>query len=309
MSARTLPKRVLEAIRRHEMWQPSDPVLLAVSGGMDSTVLLHVLAELAPAHKGQLAVASVDHGLRPEAAEEVAAVGRAAADLGLRFHALRVDLPPGPNLAARARDARRVALVGVGIDRIATAHHRDDQAETVLFHLLRGAGTRGLRGMVAIDAPWCRPLLYEPREVLAEWARAHDLAWAEDPSNPTSQRGALRRLMPALDAIHGNASAALARTARILGREDALLDELTDAAWAELSVDGRVPRHALSQLPPALQLRVLRRLTATAAFFVRADHLEAILDGALTNGGQLELGGGWSLESDAGWLSLRGPPE
>ncbi len=192
------------------------------------------------------------------------------------------------------------------MQRIATAHHQNDQAETVLFHLLRGAGTRGLRGMLPVDPPWCRPLLHESRDVLEAWARSCGLKWVEDPSNPLSQRGHLRRLMPLLDEVHGGASAALARSARILGREDVLLEELTDAAWASVCVDGRVSRHQLAGLPGALQLRVLRRLVGPAAATVRAVHLEAVVEGALRDAGHLQLGDGWCLVHEDGWLFLQG---
>ena len=152
--ARTLPLRVLESIRRHRLWEPGDRVLLAVSGGVDSMVLLHVVHQMRDAHGGALSVASIDHGLRPESAFEVEQVGRATAALGLPFQPFTLNLEAGSNLQARARDARQAALVSLGTDRIATGHHLDDQAETVLFHLLRGSGARGLQGMQACRAPW-----------------------------------------------------------------------------------------------------------------------------------------------------------
>jgi tRNA(Ile)-lysidine synthase len=231
----------------------------------------------------------------------------AARELGLGFVGLAVELEAGPNLAARAREARRAVLQGVGTDRIATGHHETDQAETVLFHMLRGSGARGLRGMQPLDGPWCRPLLFEPRAVLEAWASAEGLDWVEDPSNATSQRGLLREIMPRLDTVHGGASGALARSARLLAREDALLDDMAEVGWAEVHDAGGVNRTMLARLHPALQLRLLRRLVAPCPAQVRADPLEAVLTGALLAPGSLDLGEGWRLVQAGGWLRLEGP--
>jgi len=303
--ARTLPVRVLEAIRKHGMWQQGDRVVVAVSGGMDSTVLMHLLHQLQDGHKGTIEVASIDHGLRAASAAEVATVGSVAETLGLPFHPMSLGLSPGPNLSARARDARRAALLKIGADHIATGHHQDDQAETVLHHLLRGSGTTGLRGMLPVQDAWCRPLLAEPRTVLRAWADSQELNWMEDPSNATSQRGRIRELMPALDALHGGAGGAMARAARLLAREDALLTELAGAAWLEVARDGGLDRARLAQLHPALQLRLLRRLADAVP--VRADPLEAVVDGALRTPGRLDLGGGWTLVCQAGLLTVVPP--
>ena len=302
--ARTLPLRLVEALRRGRLWSPGQRVVVAVSGGLDSSVLLELLHRTAGAHKGQLTVASVDHGLRPEAIAEVAQVGRRARALGLDFRALSLGLEAGPNLAERAREARRAALLGLGADRIATAHHEDDQAETVLYHLLRGSGAAGLAGMRALDPPWCRPLLGEPRAVLLAWAQAEGLRWVEDPSNAGSQRGQLRALWPALEAIQGGLSGALARSARLLAREDALLERIVDEGWPRLAQAGGLSLAGLRAEDPALYLRYLRRLCAEAGLSApRAERLEAAL--AFTGEeGEVELGGGVRLRFGEGHVSL-----
>lgn len=307
--ARTLPLRVLEQVRAGRLWAPGDRVLLAVSGGVDSLTLMHLLARLGRAHGARLEVASVDHGLRPEAAAEVREVGRQAAGLGLPFHPISLNVGAGPNVQSRARDARRAALLALGADRIATGHQQDDQAETVLLALLRGSGASGLAAMRALDPPWCRPLLEEPRAVIAAWARAEGLRWVEDPSNPSSLRGALRALMPALERLHGGATRALARSARLLAREDAFLEALTEDAWARVAREGGLGLAAWRAEPEALQLRLLRRLCAPCPLAPRADQLELALRWPALPGEALPLVGGYRLRAADGLLQLEAPAE
>lgn len=307
--ARTLPMRVLESIRRQGLWAPGDTVLVAVSGGLDSTVLLELLVDLADAHGGQLSVASVDHGLRPESAHEVARVGRRARALGVPFHPMSLQVEPGPGVAARARDARWAALERIGTHVIATAHHRDDQAETVLQHLLRGSGARGLRGMRARDGQRVRPLLSEPREVLQRWAEDRGLTWDEDPSNPDSERGRIRALFPQLDALRAGAASGLARSARLLARDDAFLDALVHGVFTDIATEQGIPVPSFQDQPPALQMRLLLRLTNDVphGITVRADHLERLLGHPLHNGVSFGLSGGWSIAVLDGHLVLVPP--
>lgn len=305
---RTFVQRVLHAVHRQHLWEPGQRVLVAVSGGVDSTVLLEVLAETAAAHGGKLEVMSLDHGLRPDSAADVEVVRAQSARLGLPFDCRRLDITPGPNLAARARAARREALLSKQADRIATAHHETDQAETVLQHLLRGSGTRGLRGMLPLSAPWCRPLLGEPREVIEAWARYRGLSWREDPSNPESQRGEIRKLMPTLDRLHGGASAALARSARLLAREDDWLQASTRNALKRCQRGEALQWDALRREHPAIQLRLLQQLVRTCPGTIRADHLEAVLDWQPREGGRLSLPAGWAFVFRDGMLVVDNTP-
>ena len=291
--ARTLPRRVLEHIRTCGLWKPGDKVAVSVSGGVDSMVLLHVLHQTQAAHGAILFVVTIDHGLRTESAAEARFVAATSAELGLPCEMLSLSLEPGPNLAERAREARRAVLLRFGADGIATGHHQGDQAETVLYHLLRGSGMRGLRGMQAKSGIWTKPLLREPRGVLEDWARSQGIDWIEDPSNASSQRGRIRMLLPALNVVHGGAGRALARSARLLAREDAFVSGLTDTAWDATQKDGGLSRSALAQHHPAIQLRLLRRLTRDVR--VPAEPLESIVDGALLGGGSLDLGHGLRL--------------
>lgn len=291
--ARTLPRRVLEQIRSQRLWQPGDTVLVAVSGGLDSTVLLELLWRTRDAHGGVLSVLTVDHGLRPDSGQDVAHVLEHARRLAVPFRTVALDLARGPDLYARARAARRAALVGEGTHRIATAHHRDDQAETVLQRLASGSGGTGLAAMRSLDPPWCRPLLREPREVLRAWAEAEGLAWRDDPSNPSSQRGRLRGLLDGLEAeLREGARAGLARSAALLARDDAFLEALvdrTDGLWQDDGLSVAV----LSTLDPSLQARALRRLAPAAAAAPIGQVLMALEDAAQEDG---QLPDGWAVD-------------
>ena len=292
-AARTLPRRVLEHIRVGGLWDPGDRVAVSVSGGVDSMVLLHLLHQTQSAHGGELLVVTMDHGFRAESAKEVQGVAAVSAQLGLDCEVVKLSVEPGPNLAERARDARRETLLGMGTDRIATGHHQGDQAETVLYHLLRGSGIRGLRGMQAKSGVWVKPLLRESRSVLEAWAIEQAIAWVEDPSNAASQRGLIRTILPSLDAVQGGSEKALARTARLLAREDAFVSHMADQAWLDVHQQGGLNRLRLKTHHPAIQLRLLRRLIGDVR--MRAEPLESVVDGALLDGGSLDLGFGLRL--------------
>ncbi len=180
---------------------------LAVSGGPDSLALLLLAAEALP---GRIAVASIDHGLRPEAADEVALVGRVAAERGIPFTPLAVRLAPG-NLQAEARRARYAVLTewagAEGLGAVATAHHADDQAETLLMRLGRGSGLAGLAGVRArsviegSEVPLLRPLLGWRKAELAALVADAGITPAQDPSNtdPAYDRARLRAALAAAD--------------------------------------------------------------------------------------------------------------
>jgi tRNA(Ile)-lysidine synthase len=162
-------------------------VLVALSGGGDSTALLHALALLGKKLDFRVSAHGVDHGLRAEASAELDAAEALCVELGVAFSRTKLTLGDGGNLQARARAARRSALLAVAeeraADRIATAHHADDRAETVLIRLLRGSGPRGLSVLAPRDGIWIRPLCRaRESDVRAHLAR-HALRFAEDPSN------------------------------------------------------------------------------------------------------------------------------
>jgi tRNA(Ile)-lysidine synthase len=235
-----------------------DGVAVAVSGGADSMALLHALRVLAGPRGWRLAVLTVDHGLRPGSAADAAFVADHAKAVGLPARLLTLapgDLErhrdAGPEGAARA--ARYGALWPAADELacrwLATGHTLDDQAETVLLQLLRGAGPDGLAGMAVRTGRLLRPLLGTRRSDTRSCCAAAGLAWREDPTN--DQDGPLRnrvrqRLLPLLEDLRPGATRTLARTAALAADERAWLDPLVaDALSATAAgvggVDGGTP--------------------------------------------------------------------
>ena len=185
------------------------PILLAVSGGSDSTALMVLAARLLPPER--LIVVSVNHGLRDAAETEIAQVAAHARALGLPHHVARWDWSGEGNLQAAARDGRWACLrqkaQDQGAGAIWTGHTEDDQVETALMRLARGSGVDGLAGMMR-QSRWegltiGRPLLGMMREELRGWLREHGIGWSDDPSNddPRFDRVRARQLIPHLAAL------------------------------------------------------------------------------------------------------------
>ncbi|MDQ3978841.1 MAG: tRNA lysidine(34) synthetase TilS [Actinomycetota bacterium] len=262
----------------------------AVSGGADSLALL-VLAVDAGCRATAI---HVDHGLRPGSAAEAEVVREAAERLGAGFRAERVVVGPGPNLEARAREARyRVLPAGV-----LTGHTADDQAETVLLNLLRGAGLDGLAGMGSEGHPLLGIRRWETRAL----CRSAGLPWVEDPSNADlrHRRNRIRvELLPLLDAIAGrDVVPVIARQAGVLRDEAALLDALA----AEVDpTDAR----AVAALPPALARRAVRRwLAAGRSHPPDLATVERVLEVARGRSRAADVGEGRRVSRSQGRLRL-----
>jgi tRNA(Ile)-lysidine synthase len=164
----------------------SRTVLAAVSGGGDSQAMLSVLARLAAKVGYRLRAHGVDHGLRPAAAAELDLAEALAQKLGVPFERTRLTLARGANLQARAREARYAVLRAAAAEHdalIATAHHANDRAETVLLRLLRGAGPRGLAVLAPRAQDVIRPLVRASKGDVLLHLQRHKLSFAEDPSN------------------------------------------------------------------------------------------------------------------------------
>ena len=183
----TLITLATRTLREECRVEKGESVLVAVSGGPDSMALLDVLAHVRSKLGFELTAHGVDHGLRPEAERELELAERHAAKIGVAFARTRVALDPGGNLQARARAARYRALEDAqrvhGAALLATAHHADDRAETVLLRLLRGSGPRGLAVLPPRAGPRIRPLIRARRSDVFLHLERHGIPFATDPSN------------------------------------------------------------------------------------------------------------------------------
>lgn len=322
MSPTGVPRVVL-AVRRF-LDGPDGPGrgshgLLAVSGGADSTAMALVLATLAPARGLRLTIGHVDHGLRPTSAAERRCVEELGRELGLPVEATRVHVDAGRAVEATARRLRYRALAAmartVGATWIATAHTRNDQAETVLFRLVRGGGRRGIGGMRPRRGMLLRPLLEVSRADVRWYLGDRGVRPVEDPSNADLRfaRNRIRHLvLPILEEeMHADVVCRLAGLAGRLRDEDDVLASLADERARARDVTETLPV-GVAEEPAALARRIARAwLLDRGAPRVGSRHVEAILALARRHGGgEVAMPGGAVVTRQAGrlhWLAV--PPE
>lgn len=270
-------------------------LLLAVSGGPDSTALMVMAAEWAKAPgRPKIEVATIDHGLRPGARAEGEAVAAHAKRRGLTHHL--IEWPgekPTTRLQERAREARYRLLAekarAIGADHIVTAHHADDQNETILFRLLRGSGIAGLRGMAPFalldGLVLARPLLGLRKAELVAYCRQQGEAYFDDPSNqdPRFARTRLRRLA-AIFAEEGFGPDEAARLSRRAARMEEVVAHAAQGAAARLNVraNGALDARALFAEPQEIAVRLLKdallRAGGAATAAIRLEQIEALAD-------------------------------
>ncbi len=248
---------------------------VAVSGGADSVVLLHILRRVTTLSTAELVVLHVNHKLRGGESEEDERFVRSLAEsVGLKFVSEEALITEG-NLESEARRLRLVffakCLSQYGLERVAVGHTRSDQAETVLHRLLRGSGLTGLAAMRPVTDGWLvRPLLTVSREEIREWARREGLSWREDRSNEdlrfTRNRLRLQTMPELIRGYNANLEAVLAATAELAQAEEEYWPEVIEPIYARLVERMRLglilDSAALNRLPLALRRRVLRQALA-----------------------------------------------
>lgn len=335
-AATGLEQRLLARFR--DAGIPRDaPLVVAYSGGPDSLALAAALTHLRAVDGLPLLLVHIDHRLRDTSGSDATAAAELGRGLGLDVVVRRVPVAPreahpklGVEEAARRERYRLLADEAdrVGASHVATGHHREDQAETVLLHLLRGSGLRGASGMAEVaplplgvrhdisreearrDVRLWRPFLSEPRAEILAYLDRRRLTPIHDPSNEdlALRRNALRhRALPELEAVFPGAAAALARFAALAAEEDGYLIEAAERALPLLLDQAqRMRLGALCTEPRALQRRIVRRwlVDATGETAIGAERVEAVLRwaGSAVVTGHIELPGGWWVRRSGEWL-------
>ncbi len=268
-------QRVREEVKQRGLLSPGERVLVAVSGGPDSMCLLYCLWWLRRDYDLKLTIAHLDHGIRPDTEKDLEVVRWAADDLGLPLIHERWDVPAFAeerklNLEEAARIVRREflerAAKDVGATKIALGHTRTDLAETVLMHLLRGAGPGGLRGILFASPPYIRPLLCVSRTETQGFCREHDIPFVIDPTNLDTRylRNAIRlELLPYLEKFAPDPEGALARSAELWAEAEESLEWAASEALGKARLDQEtLSVKQLLELPKGLRGLVVRRMAA-----------------------------------------------
>jgi tRNA(Ile)-lysidine synthase len=285
-------ERVTSTIRSHEMFEPGETVLAAVSGGPDSICLLHALHMLRRLLRIRLAVFHFDHRLRPDSARDAEYVRRTADKLRLPFHLREADSAPGrgESMEDWARRARLRALAetlrAAPASRAAVGHTQDDQAETVLLAIVRGGGLQAVAGIRPAHGPYVRPLIETSRAEVEAFNRSLRLRPRQDPTNRDTRllRNAVRlKVIPALErAVGREVKVSMARTGVLLSHDEEYLSREAGALAEDLieeDADGvLLPSGQLSPLPRALSARVVRLALLRAGVLPTVEYVEAVLD-------------------------------
>ncbi|HTN73322.1 MAG TPA: tRNA lysidine(34) synthetase TilS [Methylomirabilota bacterium] len=325
-----LLRKVTESIKKHHLLSNGDAVLVAVSGGPDSVALLHILYELREELELHLEVAHLQHGIRGEEAREDARFVAAMANkLELPFHLEEIDLPQMKlnagkgNLEALARERRYRFFSAVArqrkIEKIATAHTQDDQVETVLMWLLRGAGRKGLGGMSPISRfnpenansasglIVIRPLLDASKSEVLQFLKEKQIDYRWDRTNQETRllRNWIRlKLIPQLkERTDPQLSSRLAQQAQILRDEEVVLEDLARTEFDKVRNAKGLYRDLLLKQNKALQRRILRRwVKERRGHLLGIDlaHVEDLLNLIAVGPpqGRLSIPGGWELVND-----------
>jgi tRNA(Ile)-lysidine synthase len=284
-------------------------ILLGLSGGVDSVVLLHLLHYLASRYSWHLSALHVHHGISPQADAWATFCTHLCADYGIPVQIEQVDIMPlrKHGIEAAARKLRHAALDRQSVDFIALAHHQDDQAETMLLQLLRGAGLRGASAMPLIrqrsgQPTQLRPLLNVPRTELLAYAQQYALQWVEDESNAddTYPRNFLRhRMLPLLEQRFPSYRVTLSRSARHFAEASELLDQLAQQDALEAVHNGTldIVRLQALNLPRAKNLLryFLHNLGAPIPQTVQLNEMLQQLYGARQDAVATILFGNWQL--------------
>lgn len=302
MNVKELIRTINHTLKSHNLFPENSRILVACSGGPDSMALLYLLQDIAT-HRHttyKIGVAIVDHCIRPESKDEVLWLQHQVEELGLPFYSASFDVPRLSKEYKKSEETigRQVRYQWLneiaqseGYDYIAVAHHKDDQAESILAHLIRGTGLKGLTGMAVVsneyDVPVIRPLLDVTKAELLAYLADKKLTYCIDSTNDDVryQRNRIRhRIIPELEAVNPAVVDAIVRLGSSVNEDVMVISDLTARTFDKLVSIGddevRISRRALRQEPLAIQRRLWQRLVSTIdpELMLTSAHQEQLLD-------------------------------
>ncbi len=292
-------------------------ILCAVSGGQDSMALLHVLLDLGKDEGFCVVVAHYNHQLRETATQDEALVRHRCAMLGIPFFTDSGDVrgyakAHGTSIEDSARTMRYAFLQRTaqecGADYIATAHHRQDNAETLLLHLLRGSGLHGLGGIAPVRGNIIRPLLQADRADIERYITDHNIPYTEDESNLDTiyTRNRLRwEVLPLLEEIASGSVRRMADTAQRLRADEAFLQQYCAEIFPENTTE--LPLAVVREQPPAIASRLVRMVAQRCGITLTATQTDAVL--TMRRGACLSLHGGLRVAHEGTVLRFFHPYE
>ena len=302
MNVKELIRTINHTLKSHNLFPENSRILVACSGGPDSMALLYLLQDIAK-HRHttyKIGVAIVDHCIRPESKDEVLWLQHQVEELGLPFYSATFDVPHLSKEHKKSEETigRQVRYQWLneiaqseGYDYISVAHHKDDQAESILAHIIRGSGLNGLTGMSVVQSeyaiPVVRPLLDVTKENLLAYIGTKHISYCVDSTNEDVryQRNRIRhRIIPELEAVNPAVVDAIVRLGSSVNEDVMVISDLTSRTFDKLvSIDDdevRISRRALRQEPLAIQRRLWQRLVSTidSDLTLTSAHQEQLLD-------------------------------
>ena len=302
MNVKEIIRTINHTLKSHNLFPENSRILVACSGGPDSMALLHLLQDIAT-HRHttyKIGVAIVDHCIRPESKDEVLWLQHQVEELGLPFYSATFDVPRLSKEHKQSEETigRQVRYQWLneiaqseGYDYISVAHHKDDQAESILAHIIRGSGLNGLTGMSVVQSeyaiPVVRPLLDVTKEDLLAYIGTKHISYCVDSTNEDVryQRNRIRhRIIPELEAVNPAVVDAIVRLGSSVNEDVMVISDLTSRIFDKLVSIGddevRISRRALRQEPLAIQRRLWQRLVSTidSDLTLTSAHQEQLLD-------------------------------
>ena len=302
MNVKELIRTINHTLKSHNLFPENSRILVACSGGPDSMALLYLLQDIAT-HRHttyKIGVAIVDHCIRPESKEEVLWLQHQVEELGLPFYSATFDVPCLSKEHKKSEETigRQVRYQWLneiaqseGYDYISVAHHKDDQAESILAHIIRGSGLNGLTGMSVVQSeyaiPVVRPLLDVTKENLLAYIGTKQISYCVDSTNDDVryQRNRIRhRIIPELEAVNPAVVDAIVRLGSSVNEDVMVISDLTSRTFDKLVSIGddevRISRRALRQEPLAIQRRLWQCLVSTidSDLTLTSAHQEQLLD-------------------------------